>query len=270
MADDRDNTWRKAQKQAFGRRLTAARKAMKGPDGKPLYKRTADFIEAIKERVPDARIRSYYSHEAGDRVPQDDATIELYAEMLDTTSHWLLFGTGEDVNDETLKDDAATINQANEVLDINPSKIVAVRYIPLLTASDIKKLLFGNGNLTAMSRDQLPMPQNVAVGARAFYYQIPDHDTSMVSATGQSFAPGTLLLIDQDRDVAPGDFLLAQLADMPAPVMRRLQSAYVLSSDTPRYPFKLLALNPMAEPVIVHKQTECQVIGRVVSFTQIL
>ncbi len=269
MADDR-NILRKAQTLAFGRRLTQARKGLKGPDGKPLYRFTRDFIEAIKKRRPDWPIRTYYSHEAGDRVPLDDATIELYAEMLDTTSHWLLFGGDEGVNDETLKDDAATINQPNEVLDINPSKIVGVRYIPLLTASDIKKLLSGNGNLTAMSREQLPMPQNVVVSARAFYYQIPEHDASMVSATGQSFAPGTQLLIDQDRDILPGDFLLASLPDMPAPVMRRLQSAYSLAPDKPRYPFKLVALNPMAEPVTVHNRTECQVIGRVISFTQTL
>jgi len=267
---DRNLTWRDEQKAAFGRRLKAARKAMKGPDGKPLYKTTADFISALKARQPNMQVRIYYHYEAGGRVPRDDATINLFAEMLNTSRNWLLFGSEEDVNEDSLSEDDAEVNQVIETSQTKPLKPPLLRYIPVLSASDIKTLLLGNGNLTTMSREQLPVPQHVDAGADPFYYRIPDDDTSMVGRAGHSFPPGTVLLINRERTVRPGDFLLAQLGDAPAPVMRRLQSAMPIAPSEPRYPFKLVALNPMAEPITVDADSDCEILGRVVSFTQIL
>jgi SOS-response transcriptional repressor LexA len=273
MEDDSSPTVRDAQRAAFGTRLKTTRKKLKGPDGKPLYPSAVDFIGALEARHPDIQGRMYYNYEAGRNIPAQPDTINRIAEMLGVTSDWLLFGKGKQVNDGDFNQDAATINQAIEIPRGKPYKSPPVRYIPILSASQINSLLSGNGNLTTMSGEKLPVPQHIDAGADAFYYQISDSDTSMVGTAGFSFPPGTLLLIDPGRIIRPADFLLVQLPDADAPVIRRLQGRLSIDHGEPNsriYPFRLLALNPMADPIEVTSSTDCKIVGRVVSFTQIL
>jgi SOS-response transcriptional repressor LexA len=270
---DSNPTWRAGQKAAFGDRLKLARKRMKGPGGKPLYPSAADFIAALTQRYPDTQRRTYYQYESGRSMPKHPDAINRLAEMLGVTRDWLLFGKGEQVNDDALTTNVATINQAIEIPLRKSLKPPPLRYIPVLTASDLKNMLLGNGRRATMSREQLPVSQHIDAGAEAFYYRIPDDDTSMVGSAGHSFPPGTLLLIDPGRIIRPADFLLAQPADAPAPIMRRLQARLPFDPGglvLRAYPFRLVALNPMAEPIEVNDKADCHIIGRVVSFTQIL
>lgn len=267
---DRNLTWRGQQKAAFGQRVKAARKAVKQADGRPLYRTTVDFINALQQRYPEMQARIYYHYEAGTRVPREDETINRIAEMLNVTRNWLLYGTEEEVNEALFNEDAAPVNQAIETSQTKSLKSLPLRYIPVLSASDIKTLLLGNGDLATMAREQLPVPQHVDAGADVFYYRIPEDDTSMVGAAGHSFPPLTLLLVDRERVARPGDFLLALPSGAPGPVMRRLQAAMPVNPAAPRYPFKLVALNPMADPIAVKAEADCQILGRVVSFTQLL
>lgn len=261
-AGNRDRTWRTAQKEAFGKRLDWARREAG-------YRYSSDFIQILKARRGAVRARTYYSHKAGKRVPDDDETIDLYAEMLDVSRDFLLFGAGAEALGYFLTDDGEPINQPVELFAINPFQPAGIRYIPVLTASDIKRLLNGQVNLITFSGERVPIPQDAAAMANAFAYRIPPHDTSMTGRDGPSFTPGTWLIIDPERDVLPGDFLLAWPANMPGPVLRRLQSSHAYIADAPHFPFKLIALSPHADPITVAEPGDCVILGRLISFTQI-
>lgn len=264
------DTARAQQKRAFGRRLRQQRLNMRGPDGRQLYKKISDFTNELQARAPHLEARNYYHWEAGSRIPRDDEVINLLAQMLNTTAEWLVSGPAEEVNAPPLNDNRGRINQTIEIPSIKPFKLPALRYIPVLSASEIRSLLLGNGNLTTMSREQLPAPPHTDAGADAFYYRIPEDDTSMVGGAGHSFPPGTLLLINRERPIQPGAFLLAQQADMPGPIMRQLQAPFPVVPANPRFPFRLIALNPMAQPIVCSAGESWEILGRVVSFTQLL
>lgn len=245
-------------KRAFGRRLTEARQAR--------YPRRSHFIAALNAKYPGTITpKGYHNHEDGLRWPVQLGLVDLYAEMLETTRDWLLFGKGKQVNADELKESPAPINQRIESFDINTFKSGGFRYIPKLSASEIRLMLNGHGDPANMTGERIAVAQDIPAGPRTFSYTIPQGDASMVSPSGLSFPAGTHLMIDMDRTVAPGDFLLCWPTGLPVPVLRQLQAAFPLELTALRYPFKLVALHPMAEPITVESASDCEVLGRMIT-----
>jgi hypothetical protein len=254
----RSKTWTKEQRAEFGRRLTWARE-------RAGYDKGADALRQV-EQLSHMKVRTYYSHEAGDRVPDDDGLIQIYAQLFRVPMDYLLLRQTQPESDVV---NATSINQVTERLEDKSSQITDVRYISILTASDIRDLLTGRLNLSTFSGDRLPVPKHVAAGNMSIFYQIPNHDNSMVGADGgPSFQPGTFLLVDPDREIAPGDYLVAMLAGTQTPVLRRLQSPYPYVRAAPRYPFKLIAINALVEPLTVTSADDCTILGRMIFIMQ--
>lgn len=256
---NRNKTWRQDQIRQFGARLTWARRRVGFAKG-------SDAIKAMQDnsRVP---MRTYYSHEAGQRVPDNDEVIELYCSTFKVSRDFLLFGNGPE-RDEYLAsldlDEAGEINQAFEAPKVRPSQFGPVRYIPVLTASEVRSLFLGQWDLTSMSGDHLPVPQHLRAGPRSFVYQIPADDRSMVSVDSTSFLPGTPVLIDPDEVIMPDKFMLVQPANWPAPILRQLHSSFPYVPAEPRFPLTLRALNPAFQPIVVENDGDCQIFGRAI------
>jgi len=81
---------------------------------------------------------------------------------------------------------------------------------------------------------------------------------------GDSFPPGTDMIFDPDRAIAPGDYLLCLPANSETPMLRRLQSNFAYLRSAPRYPFKLIAINPDTAPLFVETAEDCAIIGRLI------
>lgn len=252
----RKKRWPDEETLEFGRRLEWARK-------RAGHKRAASAIQQIKKYMK-LDVRSYYLYEEGQRAPEDDGLIEFFAWLFEVPLNYLLLEQTEPESSAAIRPIFAPINQHVD----NASKIVDVRYIFILTASDIKKLAVGTGKLQTMSGEKLPMPRHVAAGPRTFCYKIPPLDNSMVGPAGRSFPPGDYLIIDPDREIAPGDYLLGLPAGFQAPVLRRLQASHSYLAKIPRYPFKLIALNPLTEPIQVNRAEDCAILGRMIFIMQ--
>lgn len=240
--------WRNTQKQEFGRRLKWARKNAGFKRGKNAWKE-------LKKNWP-LILRTYYSHEAGDRAPDDEGLIEFYAQQFSVSPDFLILKQQEPGYSEGVDD--VPIHAVEKPAIKSPR----IRYIPLLTTVGIKELLAGTENIS--TRERVLVPERLEAGPRAFSYQIPASDNSMVGSEGAWFFPGTHLIIDPDRGIAPGDYLLAYLTDVQAVMFRRLQSSFPYVVSAPRYPFKLAALNPFAEPILIESSAICKILGRMI------
>lgn len=259
MGTSRSKSWTKEQRLEFGRRLTWAR-------DRAGYGKASLGIKAIEDRWGVVVARTYYSHEAGERVPDNDEMIEIYAQTYNVPTAYLLLRQTEPESSEVVRKyvNHASVNQAIEPFDVNSSQIMELRYISILTASDIRDLLTGAGKLRTMSRGSLPLPPHVAAGPKVIAYQIPDYDDSMVGPDGSLFSPRATVFVDLNAEIAPGHYLMALLANTQTPVLRRLQSPYPYVSSAPRYPFKLIAHNPMVEPLTIQSADDCRIVGRVI------
>jgi SOS-response transcriptional repressor LexA len=284
----RGKTWTDGERAEFGRRLTLARKAAQDADGQPKYPFAPAAIADVKQ-LYDIRTRTYYSHEAGSRFPDSGPLILIYAWLFGVQPEYLLLRAGEYTRTGTdalpvaevhkrlgligaadVQEPPRTrINQAIERLPISAFNVMDTLYIPRLTASDIRDLLTGQLDLSTFSGERLPAPKHVAAGQMSFWYQIP-LDAPMAGADGPPFSPGSHLIIDPDREIAPGDFLLCLPAGAKNPLPRRLQSRYPYSPDAPRYPFKLVAASPYAETIEVTSADDCAILGRVIFLGQTL
>lgn len=277
----RSKSWTKEQREEFGRRMAWARERAGYENAASAYREIVQLYDLAK--------RTYYSHDVGERVPDDDELIEIYAQLFDVTVGFLLLREAEPKGPargrqpvESVRErlglnsllrpaqmarpvNHGPVNQVLERHEIKPSQIDNIRYISVLSASDIKDLFIGNGRLRTASRERLPMPPHVAAGPRAYFYRMPSFDHSMVGhAGGDSFPPGTDVLIDPDRAIAPGDYLLCRPAGVETPVLRKLQSTSAYLSSSPHYPFKLVALNPQVAPIFVETAEDCHIDGRMI------
>jgi hypothetical protein len=77
-------------------------------------------------------------------------------------------------------------------------------------------------------------------------------------------------MVDPDREIAPGDYLLCLPDGTKTPLPRRLQSRFPYSAAAPRYPFKLIAASPYAEAIEVESADDCQILGRIIFVGQTL
>jgi hypothetical protein len=279
-AVSRSKSWTDEQRLEFGVRLKWALQRVG-------YKRTADALVDVQQ-CASIKLRTFYAHVAGNRVPDDDGLIEIYAQLFDVPADYLLLradapkgpSRGRISTDEVRERldlntapkrfpvprpvNQVTVNQLLENDTHKASQVTETRYISILTASDIKDLLTGARKLRAMSRERLPVPQDLAAGPNVIAYKIPVFDHSMVGAEGDSFPPGIRLIFDPDRAIAPGDYLLALPQGADSPILRRLQSAHAYLPTAPRYPFKLVAISPLAAPIFVETAEDCAILGRLI------
>jgi SOS-response transcriptional repressor LexA len=197
----------------------------------------------------------------------------MYCTRFEISRDFLLFGSGPE-QDEYLHDTAekggAPINQATDLYKIRSSQYGGVRYIPILTASNLLKLLTGEGNLGAMSQDHLPVPKDLLAGPNSFSLQIPADDQSMIGEGAVSFPPLSFVVIDPDQEIMPGKYALARLSGWQMPILRQYQAAFPYSATSRRYPFELHALNRGVRPIVVNSADECDLIGRVIFVSQAL
>lgn len=119
-----------------------------------------------------------------------------------------------------------------------------------------------------MSSDQLPAPAQINAGPQAYTYQIPADDSSMVGNGHRSFHPGDFLVIDPDRVIKPGEFMLVWLPGWTEPALRQLQSSRPIDPVDPHYDFTLVALNPNFAPVKVSDPRDVEICGRLVHSSQ--
>lgn len=253
--DDED----REERLAFAARLTHARKRV--------FPKTGEAIDMLKTRYGIKR-RTYFSHESGERLPKD-AAIMQYAELFQVTPEYLRYGTGAENFEEAdegeptdePEDEALQVNQLTRQDNFNPSHNTSIRFIVLLSADDIRAISLEKGNPTEMSGARIPLPAFTQAGPQTFAYILPERDTAMVASDGPSFRPGTCLLIDPDRTIMPGDFVLADLKDYELPLLRRYKAARSYAQGVR---FTLEALNPAYETITVDSPKDCLKIGRLI------
>lgn len=268
----------------LGARLEIARLYVQDADGRRQYPTKQDAIRAMQAASDDPSgfgERIYYCHEAGDpkRRPKMPR-LRFYADFYGVPLSYLLLGEDAETYETEVREmaaargislridtwansvDDASVNQDFDSIESNPIHNQEPRYRVILTASEIRHLSTGRGDLTAMSGPTLLVPDFLEVSRQSFWYRLPQSDVSM-TGQAQSFNPGGIGLFDRDARILPGDFVLADLDVWDEPVLRRYVAARAYS---PGAPFKLDALNPAYEPIEVPAQGECRLIARLMFF----
>lgn len=212
--------------------------------------------------------RTYYSHEAGERMPSDD-DICRYADLYGVTPTYLRYGDDAAEQDRgagrsaknSLVPSTVLVNQPSQLSKLSASQNYGVRPIVILSAKDIRSLSKGRGVLTFMSRETLPVPEFLAAGPDAFAYIIPPGDFSMIARNGPSFHPGTALVVDPERRIEPGDKVLVDLKDFDAPLLRIYKA---VRPYIPGTPFTLSALNEAFDDIRVDDADRVLSIARLI------
>jgi hypothetical protein len=227
--------------------------------------------------------RTYQSHEAGDRKPKMGA-LWRYCDVFDVPIRYILFGEHAhiyemearaqarrigvklkiDQTDDDSEPRPAPINHATELTKVNSSHNMPPRFIRLLSAKEIRDLNTGRGDLTQMSGQLLPVPPDVTLGRHSFFYKIPPHDHSMIAKEGLSLGPGSVVSVDLEQKIFPGNYVLADLAGYDEPIVRIYKAARPYTSGVP---FSLEALNPAFEPIHISAPSECLRLARICSST---
>jgi hypothetical protein len=270
------------------------------------FDRRAAAITAL-EKMPSpdgdsyVAARTYHSHETGHRRPKMQRLL-VYVALFEIPLDYLLFGVDAERYEaeardlakragtslkidkfttpsdqraltlvKNLEDDskinADPINQLSQQSESKASHNPDTRFIVILTASEIRKLSTGKGDLAAMSGPMLPVPDFLNASRHAFAYRIPVDDNSMVGPGGLSFNAGGICMIDPEAPIPPGKYALAIIKGEPEPVVRQ----YVASGPyAPGRTFELHALNPAFRPIIVANKSACLFIARVISFVTLL
>ena len=192
--------------------------------------------------------RSYYKHESGERriMPEE---LSAYATAYKVAVIWLMHGVSPQSNH----------NAQN--IPIKPLSTLDIREVPLLSSQSLEELDdFIRGGIL-VSDKSVVVPESAQVGNRTIAYIIPEDDLSMLGERGDTFPPGTVLVIDPDRVITPGNYILAQPAGFDLPVLRRYEAVHSPSKNTP---FTLSALNLAYQPIVVNNPESCRILGRLV------
>jgi len=191
---------------------------------------------------------SYYKQLRGVRriMPEE---LSQYAAAYKVSVIWLMHGISAKSNHDAQNIPIKTLND----LDI--------REIPLLNSNILGTLDDFIKGGTLVSEKSVVVPEFAQVGSRAIAYLIPDNDLSMLGERGDTFPPGTMLIVDPDKAIVPGNYILALPAQFEVPILRRYEATKSPSKNTP---FTLSALNPAYQPVVVNNPESCRIIGRLV------
>lgn len=251
----RNKLWSRDRKIAFGMRLAKARRDAG-------FGARADAIKAIAEKTTQSW-RNYYFHENGERVPNADEIIHVYADVFGVTADWLLVGDQPDPQSSVKVNGTAGINQPHENKELISSKLENIRYYPILSASQIDIHL--KGKEAPMPREHLPAPKSLMAGPNSFAFEIPSTDLSMLGeGTTRQFSPSSHVVIDPDQSIIPGKYALVQLPGFEYPVVRMVRAKSPISSKRASYPYTLIAANSAFAAIECRKRKDCRILGRVI------
>lgn len=232
------------------------------------YRFAADAIEELEARYGKKAKSAYYSHRSGTRLP-DDATLRMYAELFEVPFEYLRLGIGAEkiesrpvaINEDESGASVVSINHHRQDVELKTSHKHPVRFIPILSAEQIRDFCAGRGDLAAMSGRTLPVPDFLNASPESFAYFIPDNDFSMVAAAGPSYAPGACIVVDLQRQIKPGDRVYAEIEGFDDPVVRTYVAARPFA---PGVPFRLEAFNPAFQAIDVSDPSQARVLARVI------
>ncbi len=266
--------------EAFGLRLTIAAIAR--------FSALGSFRAQLIGR-PGLSKATVYRHAAGERLPDKDEIITLYEKILRIPPGWLLAGAGESVADlreaeaaikakdranpalqkilayldtDENRGNVVPINQLERAPQLTYGKFAQIRHIPVLTAGEIIDLMAGRRTIDEMSIQRfIPVVADTDLGPRSIAHVVRADDFSMTSAGGYSIPPNTELIIDRDREIQPGDFILVRHRSEDEFMVRRYKASQRHGVATR---FTLEALNPSFEPIRVDDPSEYEIAGRLV------
>lgn len=246
---------------------------------------------------PEMGARTYHAHESGERRPKLERVF-IYSTLFEIPIDYLLLGREAEIyepearslakragvplridilqgqtaprrlalvenSEEKTNINSEAVNQEPARIELNASHNPSVRFITILSASEIVKLRTGRG-VPAMSGPKLPVPDFLNAGRHSFGFRIPADDLSMVTQDGLSFNAGGVCVVDPERMIQPGNYVLAALKSHADPVIRRFIAAGPYSAYSA---FELHALNPAFRPIVdADKKGACQFIGRIIFF----
>jgi SOS-response transcriptional repressor LexA len=274
------------------RSLLAARIKLARQRKFPNAKAAADAI--VAQHGASKSSRSYQSHESGERQPKL-RDLSNYAQTFGVPLEYFVFGNHPEISDAEIQaqallnrkklqkrmgsaepeparaaalingDKSATsgvpINQLRQHVETNTIHNLGARFIPVLSASEIRRLITGRGDLAAMSGEKLPVPPTLSASEHSYSYQIPGDDLSMMSATGASFGPGTYIVADPQAVILPGKYVLVMLDGFDEPLFRIYKAAKPYAAGVP---FALQALNAAYDLITVKDAGRVQSIQRVI------
>lgn len=228
-----------------------------------VYRRALDAHAAMSKHTT-ISLNSLQKHESGARRPSE-RLIKLYAKLYKTSVGTLLPDTVK-VTPDTTRVNAEVNSQPVKVNKQLPDKadsfsfvIPQIRHIPVFTQEEIGRYVQERMPMSQVPNHTLPLPAQMAAGPQAFAYEMPMDDRSMVNDTVPSIGPGTICIVDPDREVKPGDFVLVS-GGGGLMTVRMLQAD---SDFAPGAPFTLVALNKLYFPTR-DAQSTWQIVGRVI------
>ena len=274
------------------RSLLAARLKLARQRKFPNAKAASDALAA--QQGAGKSSRSYQSHESGERQPKL-RDLSAYAQMFEVPLEYFVFGRHPEISDAEIEAQAllyrkklqqrtgitepkpagarvlingaksgtslVPINHVPQQVETNPIHNIGARFISVLSASEIRQLITGRGDLATMSGQQLPVPQSLSASEHSYSYQIAEHDLSMVSSAGASFGPGTYIVVDADAVILPGKYVLVVLKGFEEPLFRIYKAARPYENGVP---FTLQSLNPAYDPILVKDASQVESIQRVI------
>lgn len=236
---------------------------------------------------------SFYNHTGGKSKPQDK-TVRAYERLLDLPDGWLwrqdlssdeldevreALKEGERDNPALLKIRASIpesrsannvvslpINQSVKHFVPESSITVEIRHIPILPPEKIGAWLAGERSFEMLSAKSLPIPDLPNLGPRTWAHRISSNDFSMTGMGDSSYPPGTILLVDPDQKILPGDRIVLRLRSENEWRVRRYQASWPLPADFDQaQEFTLIATNQSFEAIRVTNPRDWQLGGCVMS-----
>ena len=271
----------------FGKRLALA-VLLRGIDNTILVKRMRE--EGVSSKA------SLFNHKRGRNKPANNIVI-IYERLLDLPHGWLWrqdFSSDElDEIKDALRTHASDnpllikirasipklksasngvglpINHPIKQLELTPSKTLQILYVPILPDGEVSAWLSGGRSFEMSLIKTLPIPDMPNLGPRTWAHVIAQSDFSMTGIGDRSYPPGSILIIDPDRPIIPGDRIVIRPRDVTQWLVRKYQAAWTLPADFANAKrFMLIATNPSFEPIRITKPDAWELGGRVMASYQ--
>lgn len=253
-------------------------------------KDNTEFIGLLRAKKITSKASFYYHCDGA--VRPSDRVVEEYERLLDLPHGWLwrqdetaeeldealdAYSKGEDDNPILMRVEQAlpAKPRENNVIDLpinHPPKhsvpessiTLEIRHIPILPEEKISAWLAGERSFEMLSAKTLPIPDLPNLGPRAWAHRLGMTDYSMTGLGDRSYPPGTLLVIDPDHQIMPGDRIVIRPRGEPHWLLRKYQAPWPLPTNLAKAKeFTLVATNQSFEPIRVTKPREWELGGRV-------
>jgi SOS-response transcriptional repressor LexA len=181
--------------------------------------------------------QTYKSHESGGRRFRLETALE-YARAFDVTAGWLLTGEGD-----------------IPAADSDAARVTTKR-VPLMELTSIDSLVAISKGNKPKSDKVITIDASSDISPRAFAIEIGGN--SMVAGDAISFSPGDTVVIDPDRSLEPGCFVLAVVG---GEAMLRAFKRIQRGSDAA---FELVPLNSFYETIRTSTDDGSVIVGRAI------